>query len=160
MLSSPAAKKQLGSRQNKRQGWFDDNGKLLQQLIDGKRKAFIALQNEQKLATKRKRYQECKATVQKSTRNPKKVWRKKAQEIQQLADANDTRGFFNATKTIFGPSTHGQAFLKCKDGSTILRSNADINAKSREHFEDLVNQTVLFDRNMINKFQNNPLRTP
>ena len=71
--------------------------------------------------------QEYRAKVQQVTRKPKNQWwMEKANEIQKLADANDTSGFFNATKVIFGSSTQGQAPLKSKDGSKILISRVDI----------------------------------
>ncbi|XP_076066121.1 uncharacterized protein LOC143039763 [Oratosquilla oratoria] len=113
--------------------------------------AFIVFQNDPKSDTKRKNYRKCKATVQKTTRTLKnRWWREKACEIQQLADANDTRGFFNAVKEIYGPSTHGQAPLKSKDGTTILKSDTEIGDRWKEHFEDLLNHKVAIDRNVLN----------
>ncbi len=47
---------------------------------------------------------------------------------------------FSATNAIYDPSTHGQAPLKSKDGSTILTSNADIQTGWKEHYDDLLNQ--------------------
>ncbi|XP_076053712.1 uncharacterized protein LOC143032708 [Oratosquilla oratoria] len=103
-------------------------------------------------------HQECKAEVQKITRNLKNQWwRDKAKEIQQLADAKDSRGFFSATKAIFGPSTSGQAPLRSKDGSTILKSNAEINARWKEHFEDLLNQDTTFDSDFLNSVPKQPI---
>ncbi|XP_076067687.1 uncharacterized protein LOC143040480 [Oratosquilla oratoria] len=99
-------KETIGYKTKKHQEWFDENDEQLKQLIDKKRKAFIASQNDQRSSAKRKQHQECKAKVQKITRNLKNQWwRDKAKEIQQLADANDSRGFFSATKAIFGPSS-------------------------------------------------------
>ncbi len=147
----------LGTKKKRHQDWFDDNDEQLKLLIDEKRAAFVTLQNDQQSASKRKRYQECKAAVQKTTRDLKnKWWKEKAQEIQQLADKKDTRGFFSATNAIYGPSTHGQAPLKNKDGSTILTSNADIQTRWKEHFDDLLNQNATFDRNAINCIPRKP----
>ena len=56
-------------------------------------------------------------------------------EIQSLADRNHSRAFFSATKEIYGPCIQGQVPLKSKDGSTILKTNKDINQRWREHFE-------------------------
>ncbi|XP_076047240.1 uncharacterized protein LOC143028756 [Oratosquilla oratoria] len=77
-------------------------------------------------------------------------WREKACEIQQLADANDTRDFFNAVKEIYGPSTHGQAPLKSKDGTTILKIDTKLGDRLKENFEDLLNHKVAIDRNVLN----------
>ena len=153
-----SCKEAIGFKIKKHQDWFDVNDKQLQGIIDQKRKAFIAVQNDQQSAAKRKRYQECKAEVQKVIRNLKNQWWKgKPCEIQQLADSNKTRGFFKAIKAIHGPSTYGQAPLKSKDGSTILKSNADISARWKEHFQDLLNQTISFDRNVINNIPTQPI---
>lgn len=43
-------------------------------------------------------------------------WQTKAKELQHLADTNDARGFFNGTKAIYGPISHGTAPLKSSDG--------------------------------------------
>ncbi|XP_076043763.1 uncharacterized protein LOC143026866 [Oratosquilla oratoria] len=75
-------------------------------------------------------------------------WREKACEIQQLAGANDTRGFFNAVKEIYGPSTHGDAPLKSKDSTTILKSDTEIGDRWKEHFEDLLNHKIAIDRKL------------
>ena len=153
-----SCKEAIGFKIKKRQDWFDENDKQLQEIMGQKRKAFSAVQNDQQSAAKRKRYQECKAEVQKVIRNLKNQWwKEKACEIQQLADANETRDIFNAIKAIFGPSTYGQAPLKSKDGSTFLKSNADISARWKEHFQDLLNQTIPFDRNVINNIPTQPI---
>ena len=76
-------KEAIGFKIKNHQDWFDENDKQLQGIIDQKRKAFIAVQNDQRSAAKRKRYQECKAEVQKVTRNLKNQWwKEKACEIQ------------------------------------------------------------------------------
>ena len=58
----------LGTKKRKHQDWFDDNDEQLQQLIDKKRKAFVALQSDQKSASKRKTIrsvrQQCKRQLE------------------------------------------------------------------------------------------------
>lgn len=48
-------------------------------------------------------------------------WREKGTKFQQFADAHEFRGFFNTRKIYFVPLANGQAPLKSKDRSTILR---------------------------------------
>ena len=113
-------KETIGLKKKEHQDWFDETDETIKDLIDKKRQAFVTLQNDQQSIAKRRNYQECRAAVQRVTRRLKNQWwRDKAREIQQLEDASDTRGFFNATKAIFGPSTHGTAPPKSKDGTTI-----------------------------------------
>lgn len=45
-----------------------------------------------------------------------KWWTRKALEIQQLADCGNTRGFFDATRAVYGPSQCCLAPLRSKDG--------------------------------------------
>ena len=72
-----------------------------------------------------------------------------------VADAKYTRGFFNTTKAIYGPSTHGQAPLKSKEGTTILKSKTKIGARWREHFEDLLTHNAyIYDRSVLDMITN------
>ncbi|CAI9743510.1 Hypothetical predicted protein [Octopus vulgaris] len=106
--------------------------------------------NDPKSATKRETLKKCKSAVERTTRNLKNQWwRHKSREIQKLADVNDTRGFFKATKEIYGPSTHGQAPLKSQDGATILKSNTEIGDRWREHFDDLLNHKATIDKRIL-----------
>ncbi|XP_076045668.1 uncharacterized protein LOC143027905 [Oratosquilla oratoria] len=55
-----------------------------------------------------------------------------------------------ADSEIYGPSTHGQAPLKSKDGTTILKSDTEIGDRWKEHFEDLLNHKDAINRNVLN----------
>ena len=151
-------KETIGLNKKKHQDWFDENDETIKDLIDKKRQAFVTLQNDQQqFIAKRRNYQECIAAVQRVTRRLKNQWWKdKFREIQQLADAIYIRGFFNATKAIFGPSTHGTALLKSKDGTTILKSRAEIGERWKEHFAGLFNQKVTIDRSIIDSIPRQP----
>lgn len=67
-------------------------------------------------------------------------WTKKAQEIQQLADSGDTRGFFNATKVAYNPSYRFVTPLHFRDGQTLLNDNDSMANSLKEHYEDLLNR--------------------
>lgn len=54
-------------------------------------------------------------------------WTEKALEIQWLADTGDSRGFFSATKSVYGPSYCDINPLHSKDGQTLLKDNEAIN---------------------------------
>ncbi|KAL2084419.1 hypothetical protein ACEWY4_019937 [Coilia grayii] len=105
----------LGYKTRKHQDWFDDNDIEIEQLINAKRKAFCSWQNDINCRAKRQTHSKAKAAVQRRVRELKKQWwMEKAQEIQRLADSGDTRGFFNATKAIYGPSYRGLNPLRSK----------------------------------------------
>ena len=60
-----------------------------------------------------KAYNAAKTKVYRITRSAKDKWyRKKSAEIQQLADKNDRRAFFDAVKEIYGP-THNRESRNC-----------------------------------------------
>jgi len=136
-----ACRETLGFQTRKHQDWFDENDYQLQQLIAQKRKAFLDLQQDPMSNAKRQTHQKLKAELQRSCRSLKNDWwTNKANEIQALADRNDSRGFFNATKAIFGPSTRGLVPLRSKDGSTMLKTVDEINTRWKDHFEELLNR--------------------
>ncbi|KAK4328318.1 hypothetical protein Pmani_001262 [Petrolisthes manimaculis] len=140
----------LGHRQKKHQDWFDSNDQSLKELIDQKRTALMDFKKDPKSTAKKAAYQQKKAIVQRETRRLKnKWWTDKAKEIQGLADRNDTRGFFSATKAVYGPSTHGQAPLRSKDGTNLLKTKTEINARWKEHFEDLLNTNPVIDEEEV-----------
>ncbi|CAI9735848.1 Hypothetical predicted protein [Octopus vulgaris] len=144
-----ACEETIGRKKRKHPDLFDDNDEALKELIDQKRKAYISSQNDPKSATKRESFKKCKAAVQKTTRTLKNQWwGHKSREIQQLADVNDTRVFFKATKEIYGPSTRGQAPLKSKEGATILKRNTEIGDRWREHFDDLLSHMATIDKSI------------
>lgn len=59
-------------------------------------------------------------------------------------------------KIYFGLIAQSQAPLKSKDGWTILKTNTGINARWREHVEELLNQTITFDRDIMHCFLRYP----
>ena len=69
-------------------------------------------------------------------------WREKALEIQRLADSVDTRGFFNATKAVYGPSYRGLIPLRSKDGQTLLKESVEISSRWQEDFQELLNRNT------------------
>ncbi|KAK4326932.1 hypothetical protein Pmani_002575 [Petrolisthes manimaculis] len=140
----------LGHAQKKHQDWFDSNDQSLKKLIDQKRKALMDLKKDPKSTAKKAAYKQLKAIVQRETRRLKnKWWTDKVKEIQGLADKNDTRFFFSATKAVYGPSTHGQAPLRSKDGTNLLKTKTEINARWKEHFEVLLNTNPVIDEEEV-----------
>lgn len=94
----------VGYKTRKHQDWFDENDEI-QHLSHAKQKAFCTWQNDIDSTAKREAHSKAKALVQSRARELKNQWWiEKALEIQRLADSGDTRGFFNATKAVYGPS--------------------------------------------------------
>ena len=83
-------------------------------------------------------------------------WLSKSNELQLLFDKNDMRGFFSATKSVFGPSCHGLAPLRSRDGTRLLKSNEDILARWKEHFEELLNRNPVIDGDVLEQLPRLP----
>uniref|UniRef100_UPI00398F4E4D ankyrin repeat and death domain-containing protein 1A n=1 Tax=Pristiophorus japonicus TaxID=55135 RepID=UPI00398F4E4D len=69
----------------------------------------------------------------------------KAQEIQQLADNHDVRGFFIAVKVTCGLNSQGSTTLLAKSGETLIKDTEAVRAHWNEHFEYLLNRDFAFD---------------
>ena len=81
---------------------------------------------------------QAKSELQKPTSNSK--WcDKKADELQQLADGNSSKGFFAAIKQVYGPQKTAVAPIRDAEGSQMLTEKPAIVSRWREHFSDLLN---------------------
>ena len=65
---------------------------------------------------------------------------KKADEIQQYVDSNNSKRFYDALKTIYGPRSSGASPLLGADGSTLLTDKNAILDKWAEHFNNVLNR--------------------
>ena len=74
-----------------------------------------------------------------------------------MFDKNNTRGFFNAIKTIYGPSFQGLAPLRSKDGTRLHKSNVEILARWKEHFEELFNRNPVIDNSVLEEIPHFPV---
>ena len=146
-----------GYSTRKHQDWFDENDYVIEELIDGKTKAFCTWQNDPTNETKRSAYHNIRAEVQRCICHMKdEWWTAKAEQLQGLADKGDTRGFFSATRTIFGPSTRGETPIKHKDG-TLLKDTVSINQHWKDHFQELLNHDSTVDESVFDKIPQLPV---
>ena len=100
----PLALEHLGTAPQRNQDWFAENDEGIQQLFTEKHKAFRAHQTDQKSQAKKDAYTIARNTVQKKLRTMQDQWlSKKAGEIQGYADRHDTKRFYDAIKTLYGP---------------------------------------------------------
>ena len=149
----------LGYKSRKHQDWFDENDAEIELLISKKREAFHAWQSDITCKARRLAHSRAKADVQNQVRQIKNSWwTEKALEIQRLADSGDTRGFFSATKAVYGPSRRGLNPIRSKDGQVLLKDNESINKRWREHFQELLNRNTATQSNFICHIPQSPIR--
>ena len=68
-----------------------------------------------------------------------KWWTQKAEEIQRFADTNDTQKFYEALKTIYGPTQHAVHPVKSKDSTKVIKDHEGILCRWAEHLKELLN---------------------
>ena len=59
--------------------------------------------------------------------------------LQRTADRNNTKGFYNGLKEVWGPKKKGQVYLKSTDGMKIFSESKRVVARWCEHFHKLLN---------------------
>ena len=69
-----------------------------------------------------------------------KWYRTKAEEIQSYAESNNSRCFYNALKTIYGPQSSGSSPVLSADGNTLYTDREMILKCWAEHFNNVLNQ--------------------
>ena len=98
------AEKIVGHPKRRNADWFDDCDGAICELIQLKHTAKLACLPNPHCHQSKARFTKVKAQLQKELRQMENTWwDRKADEIQHLADAGDSRGFFQALKTVYGP---------------------------------------------------------
>ena len=141
---------QLGLPVKKHQDWFDDNDEAITNLVNTKRCSFQKWQADKTSETKHTAFLTAKANVQKATREMKNQWWiERAEEIQALADKHDYGNFYQATRRLYGPASHGTNPLLSSDGTSLLKSNCQIMNRWCEHFSELLNRPSHVDPHLF-----------
>ena len=64
---------------------------------------------------------------------------KKADEIQGYADSHNTKHFYDALKTVYGPQSSGSSPLLTADGTQLLTEKKQILERWTDHFNQVLN---------------------
>lgn len=83
----------------------------------------------------------------------------KAQEIQNLAGINNTQGFYDAIKALFGHRKWTIAPVRSADGSTLFKERHEILGRWANHFNTLLNHTNPVDPHILDKLLDLPTIT-
>ena len=129
----------LGHTTRKHQDWFDENyAEILSLLEERHRTHDVSLSKQTR--NRKLRYPQAKSKLQKRLRAIQNAWwNKKADELQQLADGNSSKGFFAAIKQVYGPQKTAIAPIRDAEGSQMLTEKPAIVSRWREYFSDLLN---------------------
>ena len=131
----------LGLSLRKHQDWFDENNEEILDLLEKKHQLHKTFQNDPSSQSKRDAYNAVRRTVQAKLRKMKDKWYStKAEEIQSYAESNNSRCFYNALKTIYGPQSSGSSPVLSADGNTLYTDKEMILKRWAEHFNNVLNR--------------------
>ena len=122
------------------QDWFDNNATDIRSLIQDKNVAHDALFRNPTSLTLRERFSSIRATVQRKLWWMKNNWwARKAAQIQNYANINDTKNFHEVLKGVYGPSRFSLHPVKCTDG-VLIKNKELIFARWAECLRNLLNK--------------------
>jgi len=116
--------KSLGFSSKKHQDWLVDQQHDIISLLHEKNDAQDALLRNPNSASLRQSWKELRNKVPTDIRQMEnKWWTQKAEEIQRFADTNDSQRFYEALKTLNGPTQHAAHPVKSKDGTKVIEDH-------------------------------------
>ena len=140
----------VGPTTRKHQDWFDENDDRIQELLNVKHHSHRALLNDPHSTSNKAAFANIRRTVQRELRQMQDTWlSKKADEIQSYADRNDMKRFYDALKTIYGPTKSGSSPLLSADGNTLITDKEEILKRWAEHFDSVLNRPSSIDAEAI-----------
>ena len=130
----------VGFSRKRNQDWFDENAADIHNLLSEKRHAHDALLSNPHSQSHKTRLKNIRSQTQKILRNMENEWwKKKAHEIQQYADTNNSHGFYDAIKSAYGPQRRNITPVRSADGNTLFKDSQQITNRWAEHFSSLLN---------------------
>ena len=134
------AKSYLGKSDRKHQDWFDPKDQELQALMSRRDQAHQRMLQTRSTRSTTAAYKYACRLLQKRTRVLKTDWwERKAMELQRAADRNNTKGFYNGLKEVWGPKKNGPVHLKSIDGTETFSYSNRVVTRWSEHFQKLLN---------------------
>uniref|UniRef100_H3ABH8 Reverse transcriptase domain-containing protein n=1 Tax=Latimeria chalumnae TaxID=7897 RepID=H3ABH8_LATCH len=139
-IVTETAKTVLGLKKRVHQDWFDENEDVIIKILNEKQNAFVDWQDDPTSTSKKDRFKHLqrKAQFQLQTKNLKK--------------------FFDALKTICGPSRSGTTPLLSSDGTTLIKDKAGITQCWAEHFNNLLSRSSSVDPKALDLVPQQPIK--
>ncbi|MGL5708402.1 MAG: endonuclease/exonuclease/phosphatase family protein, partial [Aeromonas sp.] len=95
----------LGHQSRKRPDWFDENNTVITALVKEKNAAYLAHIDDPANPLRRSQLTTSRRNLARTIRQLKEDWWvEKSKDIQRLADARQTKAFYDSLKAVFGPS--------------------------------------------------------
>ena len=146
------AHEHLGLPTRRHQDWFDENDPEINALLTEKYQLLRAHQNDPGSGAKKAAFTSKRNQVQRKLRVLQDTWLAgKAKEIQLYADSHDSKRFYNALKSLYGPQPSGTSPLFNTDGSQLLTEKQDILNRWAEHFNNVLNRPSTINDDAIDR---------
>ena len=75
-------------------------------------------------------------------------WNDKAREIQSYADQHDYRNFFQAIKSVYGPSRRNLCPIQDNNGN-LIKEERGIRSRWREHYSNILNYETTANHDIL-----------
>lgn len=148
----------LGLLTRKHKDWFDENCTEIQQLLEEKRRAYLAHIDDPKSTAKKDALRNIRNNVQRKLRQVQDSWlSNKADEIQGFADKNDMKNFYDGLREVYGPTTSGASPLLTADGATLITDKEKILERWAEHFNSVLNRPSTINDEAIDRLPQVPI---
>jgi len=152
-----AAKETLGHPQRHHQDWFEDNDEEIHNLLAEVRQCRQRVLSGQATRQATNKLKAAKAQLQTAISKMKNNWwLDKAAELQDYADAGNSKAFFDGLKAVYGPRQRGSNPVLSADGSQLHYTPSDILSRWREHFQGLLNRPSTVDNSAISRLNQHP----
>ncbi|XP_063634609.1 uncharacterized protein LOC134805232 [Cydia splendana] len=123
----------IGKPPKQHKDWFDNSDPEIMCLVEQYRLALKSTTNTQVIRAAQ-RLLKAKLREQKD-----KWWNEQANELQHLADTNQTGRFFQGIQAVFGPKCRKIAPIYSRDKERRLTDKHEVLARWAEHFKDVLN---------------------
>ncbi|XP_069975557.1 uncharacterized protein [Penaeus vannamei] len=152
-----AAKETLGHPQGHHEDWFEDNDKEIHNLLAEVCQCRQRVLSGQATHQATNKLKAAKAQLQTAIRKMKNNWwLDKTAELQDYADAGNSKAFFDGLKVVYGPRQSGSNPVLSADGLQLHYTTSDILSRWREHFQGLLNRPSTVDNSAISRLNQHP----
>jgi hypothetical protein len=152
------AKLSLGKADRRHQDWFDPEDQNLCNLLSKRDQAYQKVLQTRNSRSTAAAYKDACRKLQQHTRFLKtNWWNKQAEELQEAADRNDMKSFYNGLKEVWGPQRKGPVQLKSADGQETFSDSRRVLARWNEHFQKLLNVPGDIEPRAIDNIRQRPL---
>ena len=140
----------VGFSRRRNKDWFDESDSEIKSLLQAKHICHGKVLACPTSSAAKSAYREaCKQLQVKLRVIQNNWWTALAERTQLYADMGDTRSFYEALKSAYGPSHQAQTPLKTSDGSTLLTDKKAIMKRWAEHFNCLFEDRRIFQDTSI-----------